>query len=92
MLIPLSPAMVWRSLNASMGMAFGELNVVPRSQTIIAWCYKKTQNTTTKLESFQNKQIMVFLLCVMLVISMQPKVYQLSYISFGFVMMTLCIV
>jgi hypothetical protein len=28
----------------------------------------------------------------MLVIGLQPKLYQLSYISFGFVMMTLCVV
>jgi hypothetical protein len=28
----------------------------------------------------------------MLVPSLQPKVYQLSYISFGFVMVTLCVV
>jgi hypothetical protein len=28
----------------------------------------------------------------MLAIGLQPKLYQLSYISFGFVMMTLCVV
>jgi hypothetical protein len=73
-------------------MAFGELNVVPRTQAIIVQHCKNTVNDITKLESFLNKQIMVFLLNVMLVIGLQPKVYQLSYISFGFVMMTLCVV
>jgi len=35
---------------------------------------------------------MVFQLLVMLFISLQPKVYQFNYISFGFVMMTFCVV
>jgi hypothetical protein len=38
-----------------MGMAFGEFNVVPQSQTIIIQRYKKTQNTIVKAKSFQNK-------------------------------------
>jgi len=73
-------------------MAFGELNVVLQSQAIVAQHCKKTLNNIAKLKSFINKQIVVLLLCVMLVIGLQPKVYQLSYISFGFVMMTLCVV
>jgi hypothetical protein len=36
-LILLSPTMVQRSLNASVGMTFGGLNIVPWSQAIIAW-------------------------------------------------------
>jgi hypothetical protein len=84
--------MVQRSLNAYVVMAFGELNVFPRTQVVIVQRYKNTINNITKLESFLNKQIMVFLLNVMLVIGLQPKVYQLNYISFGFVMMTLCVV
>jgi hypothetical protein len=91
-LIMLSPTMVWRSLDVFVGTTFGELNITPRSQTLVAWCCKKTLNTTAKPKSFQNKQIMVFLFYVMLVISLQLKVYQLSYISFGFVMVTLCVV
>jgi hypothetical protein len=83
--------MVQRSLNASMGTTFGELNVVPRNQAIIVQHCKKTLHITTKPESFQNKQIMVFMLRIMLVIDMHPKVYQLSYISFGFAMMTSCV-
>jgi hypothetical protein len=35
---------------------------------------------------------MVFLLCVMLVIGLQPKVHRSNYINFGFVMMSLIIV
>ncbi len=91
-LILLSPIMMRRSLNAFMGMAFGELNIIPRNKAVIAQHCKKTLNTTTKPKSFQNKQIMVFMFHVMLVTNLQPKVYQLSYISFGFVMMTLCVV
>jgi hypothetical protein len=84
--------MVRRSLSAYVGMTFGELNVVLQNQTVLAQHCKKTLNNITKLKSFLNKQIVVLLLCVMLVIGLQPKVYQLSYISFGFVMMTLCVV
>jgi hypothetical protein len=44
-----------------------------------------------KTKLISNKQIVVFLFHVMLVTSLQPKVYQLSYISFGFIMMTFCV-
>jgi hypothetical protein len=84
--------MVRKSLNAFLGKSLGELNIAPQSQTPFVQRCKKTLNISTKPKWFQNKQIMVFLLHVMLVISLQPKVYQLSYISFGFVMMTLFIV
>ncbi len=47
---------------------------------------------TTKPKAFQNKLITVFLLCVMLVSGLQPKVHQLNYISFGLVMITLIVV
>jgi hypothetical protein len=80
------------SLSAYVGMAFGELNVILPSQIVIAQCCKKTLNNIAKLKLFLNKQIMVLFLCVMLVIGPRPKVYQLNYISFDFVMMTLCIV
>jgi hypothetical protein len=42
----------------------------PQSQTLIVQCCKKTLNIIAKPKSFQNKQIMVFLLCVMLVIGL----------------------
>jgi len=35
-LILLSPTMAHRSLSAFVGMAFGKLNIAPRSQTLIA--------------------------------------------------------
>jgi hypothetical protein len=54
-LILLSPTMVWRSLNASMGMTFGELNVVPQNQTIVVWYCKKILKIIAKPKSFQNK-------------------------------------
>ncbi len=37
-LIVLSPTMVWRSLSVFVGTTFGELNVVPRNQTLVTWC------------------------------------------------------
>jgi hypothetical protein len=86
----LSSTMVWKSLSAFVGMTFGDLNIAFQSQIFVAWCCKKTLNITTKPKSLQ--KIVVFLLCVMLVTSLQPKVYQLNYISFDFVMVTLCVV
>jgi hypothetical protein len=69
-MILLSPTMVRRSLNAYMGMALiSELNVVPRSQIIVVQHCIKTKNIIAKPKSFQNKQIMVFMLHVMLFIS-----------------------
>jgi hypothetical protein len=73
------------------GATFGELNVVPQNQTIIGQHCKKTLNIIRKPKSFQNKQIMLFLLHIILVIDLQPKVYQLNYISYCFVMMILCV-
>jgi hypothetical protein len=87
-----APIMVWRSLNAFVVMRFGESNVTFQILKLNSQHYKKTLNITKKPKSFQNKQIMVFFLLVMLVIGLQPKVHQLSQISCGFVMMTLIIV
>ncbi len=47
-LILLSPTMIRRFLNAYVGTTFGELNIIPQSQTIIAQCCQKTLNITTK--------------------------------------------
>jgi hypothetical protein len=87
-----APIMVWRSLSAFVVMTFGESNATFQSLKLNFQHCKKTLNIITKPKSFQNKQIMVFLLHVMLVIGLQPKVHQLSQISFGFVMMTLIVV
>jgi hypothetical protein len=62
--------MVQRSLSAFMGTTFSGLNVVPGSPTIVAQHCKNALNITVKPKSFQNKQIVVFLLCVMLVIGL----------------------
>jgi hypothetical protein len=64
------------------GMTFGRLNVVLQNQAVIVQHCKNTLNNIAKLKLFLNKEIVVLLLCVMLVIGPQPKVYQLSYISF----------
>jgi len=69
---------MWTNLNETMlkhefpklEMAFSKLNVVPQSQAIVVQHYKKTLNITAKPKSFQNKQIMVFQLHVMLVTSL----------------------
>jgi len=67
-----------------MGMAFGELNIVPQSQAFTARCYTKTLNIITKLKSFQNKQIVVFLLCVMLVTNLTTKGVSIELHKFWF--------
>jgi hypothetical protein len=69
---------MWTNLNETMlkhefpklEMAFNKLNVVPQSQAVVVQHCKKTLNITTKPKSFQNKQIMVFQLHVMLVTSL----------------------
>jgi hypothetical protein len=66
----LSPTMVQRSSKAFIGTTFGKLNATPRSQTLVAQCWKNTLHTIAKPKSFQNKQIMVFLFHVMLVTSL----------------------
>jgi hypothetical protein len=80
----LSPTMVWRSLSTFMGMAFAALNIVPRNQIVIVRCCTKTLNITTKPLSFQNKQIMVFMLCLMLVISSATKGVSIELHKFWF--------
>jgi hypothetical protein len=69
-LILLSPTMVQRSLSAFVGTTFSGLNVVPQSLTFVAQHCKKALNITIKPKSFQNKQIVVFLLYVMLAIGL----------------------
>jgi hypothetical protein len=70
--------MVWKSLSVFVVMAFGELNATLQSLKLVSQHCKKTLNTTIKPKSFKNKQIMVFLFHVMLVIGLQPKVHQLN--------------
>ncbi len=83
--------MAWKCLSAFVGMAFGELNVAPRNQTLLFKCCKKILKHYCKAKIFQNKQIMAFMLCVTLVTSLHPKVCPLNYISFGFVMLMRCV-
>jgi hypothetical protein len=60
-----------------MGMAFGEFNIIPQSQTIIVQC-------CTKPKSFQNKQIVVFRLRVALVPSSTTKGVSIELHKFWF--------
>jgi hypothetical protein len=71
-----------------MVMMFGTLNDVTLSPMPNVWHCKRTPSTIAKQKSFQGEQNGVFLLLVMLVIGVLPKVRQLSYISFGFVMIS----
>ncbi len=63
----------------------------PKSNTQCLVLQKDTKHYC-KTKIIQNIHIMVFLLCVMLVIGLQPKVHRSNYINFGFVMMSLIIV
>jgi hypothetical protein len=53
--MPIVMHMVWRSLNAFLVRAFGEMSDVPPRLTLIIWHCKKTLNTATKPKPFQNK-------------------------------------
>jgi hypothetical protein len=69
-----------------MVMMFGTLNdVTPSPMPNVRHC-KRTPSTIAKQKSFQGEQNGVFLFLVMLVIGVLPKVQQLSYTNFGFVM------
>ncbi len=57
------------------GDSIWQIEHYPPKSNIIAQCCKKTQSTIAKPKPFQNKQIVVFLLHVMLVIGLQLKVY-----------------
>jgi hypothetical protein len=65
-----APIMVWRYLSVFVVMTFGESNTTLQSLKLNYQHCKKTLNITTKPKSFQNKQIVVFLFRVMLVIGL----------------------
>jgi hypothetical protein len=71
---------------------FGTLNDVTPSLMPNVQHYKRTPSTIARKKSFQGEHNGAFLLFVMLVIGVLPKVWQSNYTSFGFVMMIEAIV
>jgi len=79
--------MAKRCWNAFVVTMFDTLNDVTPSPMPNVWHPKRTLSTIARQKLFQREHNGAFLFLVMLVIGVLPKMRQLNYTSFGFVMM-----